>query len=185
MAGLGATLAEAWSRRDERPPADDPRWVLVLTPLIFLGPVTLAVSPLFDRYSLPPLAFVLTLQAALAGRPGRSALASTGVVLTLFGLGWVGATHDFLAYQRARAATYDALVAEHGRDAVCGGFEFDNHPASEAYRDQSHAPWVIADGRVDAEHEYIESAEVPVDTWLPFGIDSLRVLEARSEGGEQ
>jgi len=91
--------------------------------LLLVGSKTI----LFDRYFLPFAPLVCTLAVVAAGNlPASVAGDRAGiVVLVVLGLFSIGATHDYLAWNRARWAALNELTAT-GVDAkrIDGGYEF-------------------------------------------------------------
>ena len=162
-------------------------WLLaVLVILILFAPTAVFYGPFFDRYLLPQLPFLLLLICSVPAARGeltRGGVAVAGALLA-FSLAFsVGATHDYLAWQRVRWDCIEHLD-ERGieRSAIRAGFEVDNYPppANGLFRRREKARWTLALSPAP-RHDVRE--RLPVDTWLPFSLDELLLLERHPKHG--
>jgi len=165
----------------------------ILLFLLYLGPV--ALQPLlFDRhllFCLPPLMVVVTLAAGegkgAEERPGGR-LASCGAALlaALWGFFAVAATHDHLAWNRARWEALDWLEEEKGASAreIDGGFEYN---AARLFNPNyvpkpGKSPWWVEDDRYAICLGPMEGRRVlktlPFGRWAPPGEGKVLVLES-------
>jgi hypothetical protein len=208
LASLFELVRSMWVARSE-PAAISARWRLIFVAavcIISFGPPAFAFSTLFDRYllGLLPLAMLLVLEGMgrrsvrLQPLPTAAALALMAGVLVFS----VGATHDYLAWNRIRWAAGDYLRKERGvgLDDLDGGWEFNNYfpnvdrlYASRAERESSKTLEERGIGgsissppgsryRIavspSAEHETVRT--FPVPAWLP---SSPRALYAQIRTG--
>jgi hypothetical protein len=166
-----------------------PSWVwvlLVLVPAIGFVPTSIAYGAFFDRYVLAHVPFalalvVLAIRGATAERPHRAAVSLAAVALALMLAFSVPATHDYLAWQRARWQAVDRL-AQRGvpREAIHGGFEVDNADPGPDHVlvNREKAPWSIALSELGG---YATVESLPVRSWLPWSVRAVHVMERRKD----
>lgn len=152
--------------------------LLVLVPLIAFAPTAIAYGAFFDRYVLSMLPFALAL-IVMAVEPRTlpaGGVRASGIALGLMLAFSVPATHDYLAWQRARWEAV-ARVEARGidRDRIHGGFEVDNaEPSGERVLvDRAKAPWVVATSGLPG---YAKIETLPVEAWLPWSVHAIHVL---------
>jgi hypothetical protein len=198
-----ASMLACWVRALPGLRRADAAFVALALALLFAGSL-LHTHYYFDRYLLPmlPLAAALT-AAAIADlgrqrqppRPnGRMGLLAS---FALVAMGWfsVAGTHDYLAWNRARYALLDELIAGEGVEPtrIDGGMEFNAwHLAKSSGRSPSdmevkvgrdaHAKswwWVVDDEYVVSMRPlpgYELHSSRPYDTWLIPGRGSMVML---------
>jgi hypothetical protein len=180
------------TRRDRSPEV-----FLATVAVLWIAPIL--ISPYFDRYLLPLLPVfmgltVLPLQSSAAERSPaipRWAFASAAVLIAAGVSFSVAAMHDYLAWNRARWAAADWLVATRAAppSAIDGGFEWN---AWQGY-DPSYVAtpgkswwwvrddrWVIAFGPIDGRRTV---HRVAFPRWLPPG-DSGEIVVLERIGGD-
>ncbi len=160
--------------------------LLTLAALYF---VSILPVPQFDRYMLiyvPLLALPLTSIA----RTDRRWLWGTWVLVVLYGLFSVAATHDYLAWNRARWRGLRLLTHEMSipPERIDGGFEFNGlFTFSESYeRRAGKSRWWVEDDEYKVSldslpgHELV--AKYRTGTWLPLAPRNIFVLRRRDIG---
>ena len=177
--------------QEARSRASLPATMLVVGGVTLAGTLliaTLAYPPnVFDRYILPlivPTCAFLLLQRPPAGQNNRS----TGrfaacVLLACFATWSVMATHDYLAWNRARWQATDLLVNSGiSPRQVDGGYEFNGWllNAIDYVRKPGKSFWwvdddeyVIASGLISG---YVPVDQVTVARWLPIGPTGVFIL---------
>ena len=154
---------------------------LLLTPFLVLGG--------FDRYLLPIVALVNVLILAPSadlpafGLRPRSALLSGGAVL-FFAAFSVGATHDYLAWNRVRWDALSDLTSKQGVSPrhIDGGFEFNGwYLYADGYRrDESKSWWWVQDDQYVVAFGVLPGYEVVARhrcaRWLPPGEQEILTL---------
>jgi hypothetical protein len=141
----------------------------------------------FDRYivfAFVPLMMLLAHAPSRALGSQRAAVFSAAVVLTLvYGVFAVGATHDYLAWNRARWNAADDLLRE-GISAkrINGGFEFNGwYRYDPKHLKRSLESWfrgdeyLVAFGHVSG---YREVKRYRYQRWMPLGRGKIVVLRA-------
>lgn len=135
---LGSALLVAIDRRPQADP--DQKWLLVLAgsaAMLYLALIAgLNKQYWFDRYLLFPLPLLIVIAAVLGGKavdknrfgrnlPSGAAIAAI-VMLFLSGSFTVTATHDYLAWNRARWQALNDLTVQTSvlPEQIYGGFEF-------------------------------------------------------------
>ncbi|AKF03096.1 glycosyltransferase family 39 protein [Sandaracinus amylolyticus] len=174
---IRARAKRAWSALRE---GEMPIWIaLFLTALIGYAPTAVVYGPFFDRYLLGQLPFVLALLALeIVPTPSdRRVLALGSVFVVASALFSIAATHDYLAWQRARWALVErAAERSIARTSIDGGFEVNNHPAPEGPPvENEDAPYRLAMSPMEA-HEVVE--ERAVDAWMPWSVRRVYLLRA-------
>jgi Dolichyl-phosphate-mannose-protein mannosyltransferase len=193
---LGVLARRLWQRRlSAASPGVRPWHVvfLLVVGLLDFGPMAFNYKPPFDRYLLTFLPLVLGLLVASgAGRwraPGPWCIATSALVLaTYLGFG-VGATHDYLGWNRVRWAAAAELQGRLGLPPaeVDGGFEYNNYHHS---RERIRAGWIHRPGEagvVDGsalrarlasqplpDHDVLAHMDCP--RWLPWGVSRIYLL---------
>ena len=172
-------------------------FVLVVCAAYLVGTAVSTSSPVFsffDRYvlfAMPPLMLVLVYGAPILRAP-RPAAVFAGIAVALsYGVFAVGATHDYLAWNRARWHAMDDLL---GRGVsyrnIDGGFEVNawyrydpSHPVESVNSFfERESDYVFSFGPLKG---YVEMRQYPYSRWMPLGqgkiVVSRRVRgEARS-----
>ena len=164
---------------------------LLLAAVIYLGPVLIA--GLFDRYLIPvvPLVGIGLAGLMFAPRTGHPTAAgpwrlAQGVVLVGLCVFAVGATHDYLSWNRARwKAARDVMQSQRvGPDRIDGGFEFNGMFLFDAayVEDPAKSWWWVRDdtyqisfGPLDG---YDTIATYPYSRWMGPG-DNHIVVQRR------
>ncbi|MBK8564525.1 MAG: glycosyltransferase family 39 protein [Saprospiraceae bacterium] len=157
-----------------------------LTCILLYGGFLMLDVHCFDRYFIQMLPFLLVLilpagQQAIS--PKRFWLA--GAMLLLVAAFSIAATHDYLAWNRARWQALDFLTEEKSinPDRIDGGFEFNGWHRPTPIKDQNGPKsdwWVVDDeyvvafGNMDG---YKKMTGFPYTRWLPPGVDSVFVLK--------
>jgi hypothetical protein len=167
---------------------------LVLTGVLYFGPLGIPYQIMLDRYVLSILALVLALgvlASQVAGiRPGRVALTSGWIAAALLG-GYAAVTvHDHFAWQRVRWQACNDLMAgkvdgvQVPADQIDGGFEFNNQVANERtlyttsvdgnlVQDAKTRPYAVA----YSERPEFETLRRRTSTvWLPYPPQEILVL---------
>ena len=163
------------------------------TTLIYLIPV-LGVGLVFDRYLLLPiltlsLSVLLAVEWSPASRKSPRAVAAVATLMIAFaGVLTTMATHDYLAWNRARWAAIDRLLHTENisPSRIDGGFEFNGMYlySKEQTRIGLKGWWVVdneyliaysANPTLSAEG-YKVQARYPVDTFLPTSPQNIFVL---------
>jgi 4-amino-4-deoxy-L-arabinose transferase-like glycosyltransferase len=174
-------------------------FVLMISTAYLVGTAVTTSSPsfaFFDRYvlfAMPPLMLVLVygVRAPSLRAPGRAA-AVAGVAVALgYGVFAVGATHDYLAWNRARWHAVDDLL---GRGIpyrnIDGGFEVNawyrydpRHPIESVNSFfLRESDYVVSFGPLNG---YDEIRQYPYRRWMPFGRGKIVVSRRRVRGEAQ
>lgn len=176
---IGAVRA-AWSERRAGAPG---RIMLLGTGAAYLA-LTCVVVP-FDRYYLPLLPILALALLPPAHAVPRRAWIAAGALLAISGAFAIAATHDYLAWNRARWAALRQLTEDDGIDPrrIDGGLEFNAPrffiPGTSGGGGRSWW-WVIDDeymismGPVPG---YEEVRRHPYPRWLPPGDAAIAVLK--------
>ena len=137
-----------------------------------------------DRYylTLVPLLIVILVQNQ-TWNFSKISVAIAGVSLLLLSIFSVAATHDYLAWNRARWQALDYLTQEKNisPNRIDGGFEFNGwHKPGPLVRDGDKSWWwvdrddyVVAFGDIPS---FTKEKSFPYGRWLPPGVDSVYVL---------
>jgi 4-amino-4-deoxy-L-arabinose transferase-like glycosyltransferase len=172
-------------------------FVLVVCAVYLVGTAVSTSSPsfsFFDRYvlfAMPPL-MLLSVYGTPILRAPRRAAAFAGVAVALaYGVFAVGATHDYLAWNRARWHAVDDLA---GRGIpyrnIDGGFEVNawyrydpSHP-SESVNSffVRRSDYVVSFGPLSG---YAEIRQYPYSRWMPLGRGKIVVSRRRVRGEAQ
>ena len=114
---------------------------LVLTGVLYFGPLGLPYQVMLDRYVLSILALFIALSVLVlqvdGGQVTRRSLATGLVLADMFGAYTVATVHDLFAWQRVRWEACSDLMAgrvngaEVPADQIDGGFEFNNQIPNE------------------------------------------------------
>jgi len=160
----------------------DPGYAAIFVALLALlhAPTSIAHAAYFDRYVvvLIPWALVLWWAASASGH-GVAVKPRAGVVLlALFLIADVAATHDYLAWQRARWGAVEYLSQQGAEPAqIRAGFEVDQYgPWGEprAARADHVSPFYLVAISPTPGHQTLHA--VPVNRWLPFTASQVLVL---------
>ncbi len=198
-AGIGADLVAATAdffgrlRRRQTPSALDTAVLAFVLPYGALLGLMMIRPGVFDRYLLlliAPLALLCLARGSGIARP-RWALPIAGVVLALTAWFSVTATHDFIAFQRARLAATDTLQAAGvPRTSIDGGYEYNGRylnrpdfypnwyfdhglPMLKSWWWVSGDDYVIASGPIGG---YAEQRSFPYYRWLTFSWSRVVIL---------
>jgi len=169
---------------------------LVLTGVLYFGPLGLSYQVMLDRYVLSILALFIALSVLVlqvdGGQITRLSLATGLVLAALFGAYTVATVHDLFAWQRVRWEACSDLMA--GRvngvdvpaDQIDGGFEFNNQIPNEqtiyttsvngvlvAEADARARPYAVAFSELPS-FERLERRRTPV--WLRYPPQEILVL---------
>ena len=146
---------------------------------------------LFDRYfifALVPLMVLLAHERPRVPGSDRAAVFSAAIMLTLaYGVVAVGATHDYLEWNRARwNAASDLLRRDISSKHINGGFEFNgwhgydpNNPVKSV-----ESLWVRGDKYMVAfgpVRGFREVRRYRYRRWMPFGRGKIVVLRRRAD----
>lgn len=174
------TSARRWSQRALKIEAARLLFVLVVAALYV---VPLALVHFFDRYALlllPLLSAVAVGTTPCASRrlPRVVPVLAIGLV-ALYMLFSVSATHDYLAWNRARWQGLRDLTeqAHVPPSEIDGGFEFNSwHLFPQHYAEPwslYHDQYVVAFGALDG---YVTLKTYPFQRWLPAGAANIYIL---------
>jgi hypothetical protein len=165
------------------------RAIVPIAAMLACSTAPLLVTNLFDRYLLVPLALAITLTAASVrrrsfdtGRLHPAALA----VLAAVAVFDIAAVHDTFAFNRARWAAVESLLAQGvAAEAIDGGREVNgwlSYRADRTYRDAG--PWWAEKARPVAllsltpqQLRFKSMATFPFHRWLPPGWGAVYVLK--------
>lgn len=114
---------------------------LVLTGVLYFGPLGLPFQAMLDRYVLSILALFIALSVLVlqvgGGQVTHRSLAAGFILTAMFGAYTVATVHDLFAWQRVRWEACTDLMAgrvngvEVPADQINGGFEFNNQIPNE------------------------------------------------------
>ncbi len=181
-------------RREARSQASLPASMLVIAGSTLAGTLliaTLSEPPrVFDRYVLPmivPLCGFMFTQHRAGERPDHAGRRlGAGLFVAMFAIGSVLATHDYLAWNRARWQATDALLAAGiSPRRIDGGYEFNGWLLNAVdYKEKPGKSfwWVYDDEYVVASGPlpgYAAEARVAFSRWLPVGPSAVLVLHRR------
>jgi hypothetical protein len=167
---------------------------LVLTGVLYFGPLGLPYQMMLDRYVLPILVLfilisLLVLQVSFGKVTRRSMI--TGLILAvMLGVYAVATVHDLFAWQRVRWEACSDLMygrvtgAEVPFDRINGGFEFNNQIPNERtiyttsvngdlVTDAQSRPFAVAFSELPG-FETLERRKTPV--WLAYPPQEILVL---------
>ena len=160
----------------------EPGYTVIFVVLLALlhGPTSIAHAAYFDRYAVVLIPWALVLWwAASACRPGAAAKPRAGMVLlALFLMADVVATHDYLAWQRARWSAVEYL-SQHGAEPaqIRAGFEVDQYgPWGEPRTARVDHVFPFYRVAISPTPGYETLHVVPVNRWLPFTASQVLVL---------
>ena len=138
----------------------------------------------YDRYFLAMIPFVMgmiLLSDRAEIRPKRAMTAAVVAILVIGGILSVGMTHDYLAWNRARWAALDDLMAQGVRPSdIDGGYEFNGlYDYESRYADGWWRPiqeeYAITFGPIDG---YDTVKVYPYRTWIPPREAGIHVMES-------
>lgn len=148
----------------------------------------------FDRYLLPLWPLFLLLGAALTlegddtPRIPRAAVAASAGLILVYSAFAIGATHDYLEWNRVRWDAARALMQDVGTTPrhIDGGFEFNGWYLYD--RGFQSTPgkswWWVADDEYSIVFGPLPDYQVvktyPVKRWLPFGPERILVVRRNS-----
>ncbi len=167
-----------------------PTWLgaLILSAsAIYLFP--LGVNGYFDRYLLPLVPLWMAYLcwyfpgSNFLWHPGRRAVPVLAVLL-IFGVFTLGASHDYLSWNRIRWRAANELTEKYriSPHYIDGGLEFNGwYLYKFGYvRREGVSMWVDKDDYVisaAALPGYLEQHRYPAERWLPFGVREVYVLQ--------
>jgi 4-amino-4-deoxy-L-arabinose transferase-like glycosyltransferase len=140
----------------------------------------------FDRYFIVLLPFLLPLLLPEGQQnPSQKRRWAATAALLPMAIFSITATHDYMAWNRARWQALDFLTKEKNitPDRIDGGFEFNGWYRPTQQKDQNGPKsdwWVVDDeyvvtfGNMDG---YIKMSSFPYTRWLLPGVDSVFVLK--------
>jgi hypothetical protein len=158
---------------------------------IFFYCLILGISGLFDRYILPLLPLLMMVIVLVSPHPcqrgewkfDRLVTSFVFAAILLYGLLSIGATHDYLAWNRTRwQATADLMARSITPREIDGGYEFNGWYLYDInYQRQKGKSywWVDSDEyRIAAGpmKRYQEIQRYPYVKWLPPGQGNISVL---------
>ena len=161
----------------------EPGYVAICVALLALlhAPTAIAHAAYFDRYVVVLIPWVLVLWwAASASGRGVAVQPSAGLLLlALFLAADVAATHDYLAWQRARWSAVEYLSERGAQPAqIRAGFEVDQYgPWAEPRTSSADhlSPFYLVASSPIPGHQTLHA--VPVNRWLPFTASQFMVLQ--------
>jgi hypothetical protein len=189
-------------RKNAEPIAE--RWLVllvVLTCVLYFIP--LGIIGFFDRYLIvfPPLLMMLTAMTprnSISLHLDRLSVFIVVVLLLVYGTFAIGATHDYLSWNRARwnALRYLTEEAHISHRYIDGGFEFNgwygydpDYPVRLLMEKTEKSWWwvdkddyVISFGPIRG---YDEIRRYPYKRWIPFGQGEIFVLHRVSHSGTE
>ncbi len=162
------------------------KWAMALLGMGYFV-LVMIMSMFFDRYALTllPCLLVIMIPARVRFKTVFSVLAVAALVINA-GFS-VGATHDYLSWNRARKEAYDHLRGAGGVPAayIDAGFEWNawqiapldrfSSPVEDSWWFTHEDDFVIAFDHLDG---YEKLGVIPFSTLLPPGTDSLLMLQA-------
>lgn len=183
-------------------PGEDARtsWLLLmLVSLAFLYFLPIGIAGIFDRYVVFLLPFSMSLNLVAGGSPesiklegSRGVLA--GALLLAYCVFSVGATHDYLAWNRRRWQALDYLTAQCGiaSNRIDGGFEFNgwqgyspDYPTPVGSDKADKSWWWVADDEYMVSFGpvpgYGQVKRFPFTRWMPPGEGNILVLHRNAE----
>ncbi len=194
---LASASAQMIAPLNTEPRAEQARMIFLLSAAVLYF-VAIGATGFLDRYLIWPLPLLMSLTPA----PRNSVywhssilpLSVAAALVFLYGLFALGASHDYLAWNRARwQALTDLIEKDHisYRD-IDGGFEFNGWYAYDAkYRERPSKSWwwvesdqyMISFGQMPG---YVEKKRYPFERWIPFEQGNIFVLErvGRSTDGQ-
>jgi hypothetical protein len=186
LAALAGAVT-AWRRGDPSARFNVARFALFMA-LCMLG-VTALVALRFDRYLIPVLPCLLIALSVLFLRSPapRLALASGFITVALMGFVSIGATHDYLAYQRVHWEAYTRLsrcVPIERIDAgwvANGASNFGRYGDPRNYRTWFAYPTYLVGSGLETDYAVIETHTI--ERWLPWNQSAppLRIQEIQVE----
>jgi hypothetical protein len=167
---------------------------LLLTCVLYFGPLGLPYQAMLDRYVLPILAVFIVLSVLVrqvdSGQVTRRSLATGLILAAMFGAYTMATVHDLFAWQRVRWEACNDLMAgrvtgvEVPPDQIDGGFEFNNQIPNEQtiyttsvngdlVTDAQARPYAVAFSELPG-FETLGRRRTPV--WLPYPPREIFVL---------
>jgi 4-amino-4-deoxy-L-arabinose transferase-like glycosyltransferase len=140
----------------------------------------------FDRYFIVLLPFLLPLLLPEGQQnPSQKRRWAATAALLPMAIFSITATHDYMAWNRARWQALDFLTKEKNitPDRIDGGFEFNgwHRPTQQKEQNGPKSDWWVVDdeyvvtfGNMDG---YKKMSSFPYTRWLPPGVDSVFVLK--------
>ena len=161
------------------------KMVIVLYSVLYFILLNLMPS-LFDRYLIHLFPFIVILMLPNSIKGNKYLVITGGICLTLYAVFSIGATHDYLSWNRARKAAYDFLKIEQNIPPtfIDGGFEINGwHQAGpDRFNSQTDKSWwfVSEDDYVIAFKElprFRRWKSYPFNTFFPLSTDSIFILK--------
>jgi hypothetical protein len=181
-----------WAKRSKE--ESHIRWLTALSlGVMVVYFVAMVTRGFFDRYLLPIWPFFLALMSAAGAKRGEAKadsriIAASGLILLiLFGVFALGATHDYLLWNRVRWGALSELKRDFHVSAkqIDGGMEFNgwylfslSHqaPPGKSWWWVERDDYVIAFARMTG---YDVWKRYPLKRWLPLGPRNILVLRRR------
>jgi hypothetical protein len=162
--------------------------LIVSTALIYL--LLIGSSIVFDRYLLPLLPLFMMIIAAFTKDIGKFNLSSSKItslaltIMLIYGIFTIGATHDYLAWNRTRWQALDNLIKEDRilSNRIDGGYEFNgwylydfnyNRKRKKSWWWVDNDDYVISSGPISG---YEEVKRYPFRRWLLLSQGNILVL---------
>ncbi len=185
MTAIFLLVKNGWNKLSEAVPQKSAA-VFGLSCILLYGGFLILDVHCFDRYFIQMLPFLLPLILPTGQQIlSKKRLWIAGAMLLFMATFSITATHDYLAWNRARWAALDFLTKEKNitPDRIDGGFEFNGWHRTAQQKEQPgpKSDWwvdddefVIAFGKMD---DYQKTMGFPYTRWLPPGVDSIYVLK--------
>jgi 4-amino-4-deoxy-L-arabinose transferase-like glycosyltransferase len=191
MGAVFLLVKNGWEKLSGANPARSVAIFSLACTLLYGGFLLLDVH-CFDRYFIQMLPFLLPLILP-AGLQiiSKKRVWIAGAMLLCLAAFSITATHDYLAWNRARWQALDFLMKEKNitPNRIDGGFEFNGWHRTAPQKEQPgpKSDWWVADdeyvvafGNMDG---YQKTGGFPYTRWLPPGVDSVYVLKRRTADG--
>jgi 4-amino-4-deoxy-L-arabinose transferase-like glycosyltransferase len=168
--------------------------LLMLLSLAFLYFIPIGIAGIFDRYVVFLLPFSMSLNLVAGGLPESVKVERAHGVLTVALLMAycsfsVGATHDYLAWNRSRWQALDYLTGQCGVSPkrIDGGFEFNgwhgytpSFPSTGGSGKENKSWWWVEDDEYmisfGAVPGYEEMKRYTYQKWIPYCRDNMFIL---------
>lgn len=184
---LVGRLLQQWPKKHGSPSLPSPLASFSLTAIVLYLGFLLVDLHFFDRYLLVllPFSLLLLLSKHRGEATGRNRVSLWPIIIVcLMAAFSVLATHDYLAWNRARWEALHYLTVGKGvpPNKIDGGFEFNgwHKPGPRGERDYKSWWWVDEQAFVVAFGDlpsFSKEMAFPYQRWLPPGRDSVFVLK--------
>jgi hypothetical protein len=199
---LLATIRQTF-QKPEKTESISPNWLkaLVILSILFYF-LPLGINGFFDRYLLiliPLLMIVVTISDPIISQSysiNAKTISIASVIMLIYGGFTIGATHDYLSWNRFRWQALNDLLNDRKvlPNYIDGGYEFNGwylYNPNDTYAQLSNTKpekpdqsWWYID-RDDymitfgSLHNYEELKRYPTGRWLPFGPETIFVLRKK------